>query len=63
MAEEVNKQKTAMKSLKTLFKTFGEQMKKDPTPYECLLFFGLYLEMIKILKMQCRKFIIDFKSN
>ena len=26
MAEEVNKQKTAMKSLKTLFKTFGEQM-------------------------------------
>ena len=39
MAEEVNKQKTAMKSLKTLFKTFGEQMKKDPTPYECLSIF------------------------
>ena len=39
MAKEINKQKTAMKSLKALFKTFGVQMQKDPTPYECLPIF------------------------
>ena len=39
MADEINKQKTAMRSLKTLFKTFGEQIKKDPTPNQCLPIF------------------------